>query len=117
MNVSVCCPSYKRPKVETLDYIPFCKVYVDCGEYEAYKKANFEGANIISCEKGIQGNLCRIRNHILKTEFDNGADAVVIVDDDMQGLYLWVGKENHSMEKAKIPTDELLDFFAKYSQM
>lgn len=117
MNVSVCCPSYKRPKVETLDYIPFCKVYVDCGEYEAYKKANFDGANIISCEKGIQGNLCRIRNHILKTEFANGADAVVIVDDDMQGLYLWVGKENHSMEKVKIPTEELLDFFAKYSQM
>lgn len=117
MNVAVCCPSYKRPKVETLDYMPFCKVYVDCGEYEAYKKANFEGANIISCEKGIQGNLCRIRNHILNTEFDNGADAVIIVDDDMQGLYLWIGKENRSMERVKIPTDELLGFFEKYSQM
>ena len=29
MQISVCCPSYKRPKVETLEYLPFCKVYVD----------------------------------------------------------------------------------------
>lgn len=117
MNISVCCPSYKRPFVETLLYIPFCKVYVDCSEYEDYKKANREDANIISCESGIQGNLCRIRNHILKTEFENGADAVIIVDDDMQGLYLWEGKENHIYKKKLIPTEDLLDFFEKYSHM
>lgn len=117
MRISVCCPSYKRPKVETLDYIPFCKVFVDCGEYEAYKAANPQTANIISCEKGIQGNLCRIRNYILKTEFEDGADAVVIVDDDMQGLYLWRGNDNYSMSKYKIPTDDLMPFFEKYSRM
>lgn len=40
MNISVNCPSYKRPKVETLDYLPFCKVWVDEDEYPAYKEAN-----------------------------------------------------------------------------
>lgn len=34
MKVSVCCPSYKRPRVETLDYIPYCRVYVDGKEYD-----------------------------------------------------------------------------------
>ena len=29
MKISVCCPSYKRPIVKTLKYLPFCKVYVD----------------------------------------------------------------------------------------
>ena len=29
MKISVCCPSYKRPKVETLEYLPFIKIYVD----------------------------------------------------------------------------------------
>ena len=116
MNISVCCPSYKRPRVETLEYIPFCKVYVDCEEYEEYKKANPKSAQIISCAKGIQGNLCRIRNHIMRTEFESGADVVCIIDDDMQGMYLWVGDEKiHSISKKKIEADELLEFLEKYS--
>ena len=40
MKISVCCPSYKRPKVETLDYLPFTKVYVDNKEYNDYIKEN-----------------------------------------------------------------------------
>ena len=54
MKISVNCPSYKRPKVETLDYLPFCKVWVDNKEYEQYLKENkgFE-KNIISCPDGI----------------------------------------------------------------
>ena len=85
MRISVNCPSYKRHKVETLAYLPFCKVWVCETEAEAYRKANpgFE-ENIIPCKKGIQGNLCRIRNHILDTEFDAGADVVLIIDDDMK---------------------------------
>lgn len=115
MNVVFCCPSYKRPKVETLDYIPFCKVYVDGKEYDEYRLAN-GSADIIRCEDGIQGNLCRVRNYIIRREFSGGADAVAIVDDDMKGLYLWEGDEsNHTIHKRLIKTNELKAFFDKYS--
>ena len=40
MKIVIACPSYKRPKVETLDYIPYCRVYVAPEEYDAYKLAN-----------------------------------------------------------------------------
>ena len=116
MMVVVCCPSYKRPTVETLRYIPFCRVYVDGKEYEDYCNAN-PGADIVRCADGVQGNLCRVRNYILRQEFDGGADAVVIVDDDMEGLYLWRGNENFSMSKVKIETEDLIPFLEKYSLM
>ena len=92
MKISVCCPSYKRPKVETLDYLPFTKVYVDNKEYNDYIKENkgFE-KNIIKVPDGIQGNLRRIRNYILDEEFKNGADVCLIIDDDLKGIYLWQG--------------------------
>lgn len=115
MNVVFCCPSYKRPVVETLRYIPFCKVYVDASEFEEYQKSN-PGAEIIRCKDGIQGNLCRVRNYILDMEFKQGADAVVIVDDDMEGLYLWCGDEiTHTMWREKMETEMLIPFFEKYS--
>lgn len=116
MRVAVCCPSYRRPKVETLDYIPFCRVYVDGSEYEEYKKQN-EGADIVKCDDGVQGNLCRVRNYILRKEFENGADAVVIVDDDMRALYLWQECGEHRVEKKKLEADEMLEFFEKYSRI
>lgn len=71
MQISVCCPSYKRPKVETLEYLPFCKVYVDGKEFDEYKKQN-PGATIIKCKDGVQGNLCRVRNYIIDEEFRGG---------------------------------------------
>lgn len=118
MEIEVCCPSYKRPFVETLKYIPYCKVYVDFSEYEEYKKQNPENSQIISCPKGVQGNVSRVRNYIMKTEFDNGADVVCIIDDDMEGLYLWVcNEENHTMKREKIKADEFLPFIEKYSKI
>lgn len=116
MKISVCCPSYKRPLVETLKYIPYCKVYVDKNEYSEYISKN-KGANIVCCDDGIQGNLCRVRNYILKKEFEGGADVVIIVDDDMEGIYRWIKKDNNGKEKVKIETDDLMSVFEKYSQM
>lgn len=120
MYITVNCPSYKRPKVETLDYLPFCKVWVCETEYEEYIRANkgFE-SNIIPCKKGIQGNLCRIRNHILDTEFSNGADVVLIIDDDMRsvGYYETEKEGTFGYVKHKINTDEFLEFIEKYSRM
>ena len=118
MKISVNCPSYKRPKVETLDYLPFCNVWVDESEYENYIKANpgFEN-NIISCPKGIQGNLCRIRNYILDEEFKKGYDVVLIIDDDMQGIYHFEGDKEYCYNKILITSDEFMDFLEKYSLM
>lgn len=115
MRVAMCCPSYKRPYVKTLEYIPFCRVYVDRAEVEAYKEANPEGAQIIACADGVQGNVCRVRNYILRQEFEAGADAVCIVDDDMEGLYLWVDGGHHTMKKEKIPPEDIMPFLEKYS--
>ena len=85
MKIAVCAPSYRRPKVLTLAYLPFCRIYVDPSEAAAYRTAN-PGADIIECAPGVQGNLCRVRNHILDHEFATGADVVAIIDDDMTGL-------------------------------
>ena len=113
MKISVNCPSYKRPYVETLEYLPFCKVWVDHKEYDDYIKANpgFED-NIISCPEGIQGNLCRIRNYILDQEFKDGADCVIIVDDDMKSI----GRFEKG-EDIMLNPDEFFDFAEKYTIM
>lgn len=118
MKISVCCPSYKRPIVKTLKYLPFCKVYVDGSEYEDYKKENPK-ANIVQCDDGVQGNVARVRNYILDKEFSNGADAVCIVDDDLSGVY-WFDvdkKTNYGYIRKPIDADCFLDFLEQYSEM
>lgn len=116
MRISVNCPSYKRPKVETLDYLPFCKVWVDNKEYDEYIKYNPEyKENFISCPDGVQGNLCRIRNYILDQEFNNGFDVVLIIDDDMQGVYYYEGDKEYCYNKVLVTSDIFLDFVEKYS--
>lgn len=100
MKISVCAPSYRRPKVLTLAYLPFCRVYVDPSEAAAYRAAN-PGAAIVECAPDVQGNLCRVRNHILDREFAAGADVVVIIDDDMAEMaYFEGGKQIHRLETA-----------------
>lgn len=116
MKISVNCPSYKRPKVETLDYLPFCKVWVDNKEYDDYIKANPKfKENIISCPDGVQGNLCRIRNYILDQEFEKGYDVVLIIDDDLKGIYYWDGNKKMPYIKREVKSEEFLDFIEKYS--
>lgn len=86
MAVTICCPSYRRPKVETLEAYPHTRVYVAEGELQEYLEANPEGSDIVAVPNEVQGNLCRVRNYILDTEFENGADGVLIIDDDMQAI-------------------------------
>lgn len=115
MKISVNCPSYKRPKVETLDYLPYCKVWVAEREAEEYLKANpgFE-KNIIAVPNEVQGNLCRIRNYILDKELPNN-DAVLIIDDDMQGISRFENVGTFGYKEVKISSDELLIVIEKYS--
>lgn len=86
MKVSICAPSYKRPRVRTLDSYPRVRVYVDEGELDDYLRENPEGSDIVGVPKGVQGNLCRIRNYILEAEYAGGADAVMLLDDDMESI-------------------------------
>ena len=117
MKISVNAPSYRRPDdVKTLDYLPFVRVWVDCGEYEAYK-ANYPDADIVSCPDGVQGNLCRIRNYILDEEFRRGMDVVLIIDDDFTCLRRFDhdGMDGWGYEPHIITADEFLVFIEKYS--
>lgn len=115
MKISINCPSYKRPKVETLDYISSCKVWVDNKEYDSYIQANpgFE-KNIIAVPDGIQGNLCRIRNYILDQELPNN-DVVLIIDDDMEGVYHFEPIGVYGYDKQKLSEQELYEMLEHYS--
>lgn len=116
MNISVCCPSYKRPVVKTLKYLPFCKVYVDGSEYEEYKREN-PTSNIVRCADGVQGNVARVRNYILNQEFEEGADVVCIVDDDLKGIYRFDVDEDTKFGyvRSLIDEEDFLLFIEKYT--
>lgn len=116
MKISVCIPSYKRPKIKTLKYINFAKVYVSPEDYEEYKKENLK-ANIIKCEKGIQGNVARVRNYILDKEFEQGVDVVCLMDDDISKMNRFIksGHNNFGYVREKIKQEDFLEFLWKYS--
>jgi len=101
MKISICIPSFRRPKVKTLDYINFAKVYVDESEVDQYEKENPE-IKIISCKSGIHGNISRVRNHILKTEFEKGYDCVVMLDDDIRVISRYINKVRYDYKKEEI---------------
>lgn len=120
MKISVNCPSYKRPtSANTLDYLPYCKVWVDESEAEDYRK-NYPDNEVIVCPKGIQGNgPARVRNFILDTEFKNGADVVCLLDDDLQSIERFDVSEltGYGYERYKLSPDEVLVFLEKYTIM
>lgn len=117
-EIVIACPSYKRPYVETLKYISFCKVYVSPEEYESYLEFNYKHKeNIVKCPKGVQGNVSRVRNYILDTEFNNDVDIVVLIDDDLKAIeHFEVSQDNeYGYEKVKLKENEILDFVYRYS--
>lgn len=102
MKISICCPSYKRPeKIETARYLPGVRVYVSPEEFGEYREKNPK-VEIIRCDQGVQGNVSRVRNFILKKEFGRGMDVVCIVDDDLKGIYYWEKKERIMVEGKSI---------------
>lgn len=117
MKISVNVPSYKRPnKIITLDYLPYVRVWVDGSEYDDYKAAN-PNADIVKCEDGVQGNLCRVLNYILDEEFKRGMDVVLILDDDIHYIERWEVNEltGFGYEPYKLNADEVLTMVEKYS--
>ena len=114
MNISICCPSYKRPIVKTLRYIPNCKIYIDQKDEQSYSELN-PNANIIICDDGIQGNVARVRNYILDKEFQNGADVVCIVDDDLQGIFRFDVDKQTNFGYVRNQIEDIYNFVYKYS--
>lgn len=117
MKISVCAPSYKRPSAcETPLYLPFVRVYVDPAEAKQYRALNPE-VEIIECARGIQGNLCRVRNHIIDREMRRGVDVCLIVDDDLEGIYYWQKGALAKPARIRVETKHFLAFVEKYSIM
>lgn len=116
MKISINCPSYKRPIVETLKYLPYCKVWVSEDELEEYKSKN-KNAEFRILSK--QGNVSIVRNEILDKEFNDGADVVCIVDDDLKGIYHYEKSENNNFgyEKHLVSADEFEEFIIKHTNM
>jgi DUF971 family protein len=108
----VCAPSYKRPNaVRTLEYLPSTRIYVSNTEVDAYRAANPK-ADIVGVDPKHQGNVCRIRNHILDCEMKDGR-AVLIIDDDLAGLYRW-----RRLQRVKMETEEeVYAFVEKYTAL
>lgn len=99
MKVSVNIVSYKRPKVLTLDYLPFATVWVAKKEEEEYRKNN-PNAKIVTMPDEVQGNVARVRNWVLDHTLDD--DVVAIIDDDMKAMYRWEEKKEAQNRKRKI---------------
>jgi glycosyltransferase involved in cell wall biosynthesis len=104
------CPSYKRPgRVETRRLFPNIEVWVAESEAEAYR-AESPTINLKTMPDKVQGNIARVRNWILDRA---DADAVCIVDDDLQYIGCFQADvlskiENEAMMRA---------FLCKYTQM
>ena len=117
MKISLCAPSYKRAdKIKTQKTYPSIKVYVAESEAESYR-GNNPTANIVSVPDKVQGNLCRIRNYIIDTEFGGGADGVVILDDDLSyvGMFEAVQAERgvFGYQEKRLTEQELYDFLER----
>ena len=117
MKVSLTAPSYKRPRVKTLDVFPSTRIYVAESELDDYIAANPEGSDIVAVPDRVQGNLCRVRNYILDTEFKQGADAVCIIDDDMTCIYRWTRNGTFGYERRKLTDPELHEMIEVYSEL
>lgn len=117
MKISINCPSYKRPKVETLDYLKTCKVWVAEREYEDYLKAN-KGLeqNIIAVPNEVQGNLCRIRNYILDKELAEN-DVVLLVDDDLKEVAHFEPVGHYGYDDRVCSEGELYEMMEHYSRL
>lgn len=115
MKISINCPSYKRPKVETFNYLKTCKAWVAEREYEDYIEANPKfKKNIIAVPNEVQGNVCRIRNYILDQELRNN-DVVLLIDDDLHSVARFEPKGLYGYDNIILDEDELYEMLAKYS--
>ena len=112
IKIAYACPSYRRPYCRTARYINKTNIYIDKSDERSYRDMNEGYGNIVVCDDGIQGNLPRVRNYILDTEFNDGADIVVMMDDDLEYIgYFNVDEKNgYGYVKHKVRKTDIDDF-------
>ena len=108
-DILLAIPSYRRHRVETLGSYSRFHVFVSESEYEEYRRFN-EGAYIDTMPDKVQGNLCRARNYIIDYAFNNGYEGVVIIDDDLSGIYRWDAIGTFGYDQHKLTDKELETF-------
>ena len=112
LKISICVPSYKRPKVETLNYLPFAQVWVAASECDEYKRVN-PNAEIVKVPDSVQGNVCRVKNYILDDQLvKHDYDVCVLLDDDYKGVYHW-----QALTKHLVTADEFLSFIEENTRI
>ena len=116
MKISINIPSHKRPIVETLRFYPHCKIWVANNELEEYKKVNPD-AEIVALGESSGKNISVIRNHILKSEFDKGADVVCMLDDDVKGIYRFNKADHNNYGYVKQLVEDFEGFIERYTLM
>lgn len=115
-SVSVCIPSYKRPRgVKSLRICPTARLYVAESEAGEYAAAN-RGADIVAIPDSVQGNIARVRNYILDNE---DADAVCMMDDDLTGFGEFYGDPctHFGYMRRKLAGDSFLDFVERNTSL
>ena len=114
MNISICVPSYKRPNdVITRGYLgPIFKIYANEEEVPEYQHAHPD-MTIMSCPPSTRKNIAAVRNHILRTEFEAGADAVCMTDDDNSGMFFWEKRVAHKIQGG----EEFIRFLERYTHL
>lgn len=102
MRIKFFAPSYKRPErsITQINY-PEVKLVVRESEKEEYLE---NGNNIVVCPDSAQGNLCRVRNWILETQFED-CDCIVLLDDDCSYVGRW-----ENQKKIKFGMDQFREF-------
>jgi len=102
MKIGYFAPSYNRPeKSTTQENYPFVKLIVSDAEGWDYR----DNGNIVEvCPDTAQGNLCRVRNWILD-KFQDEYDCIVLLDDDIGGVFEW-----QEQEKRKMEGEEFMEF-------
>ena len=102
-------PSFKRPKQKTSHNLLSELIYVVCEtEKEAYLESK-EHDKFWFVPKGVQGNLCRVRNYIL----DNSEEKnILLIDDDHTKFAAWINNQRTTLDE-----NETMNFFSDMFDM
>lgn len=111
-SIGVYIPSYRRAgKVKTLSFAPFAKLVVAESEAEKYSYIYGEDS-VVSIPDEVQGNIARVRNHILDNSND---DAVCMMDDDISsfGKFTSCEEDRYGYERERLSGDSLARFIER----
>lgn len=111
-SIGVYIPSYRRAgKVKTLSVAPFAKLVVAESEAEEYSSV-YGVDSVVSIPDEVQGNIARVRNHILD---NSGDDAVCMMDDDISafGKFRSCEEDRYGYERERLSGDSLARFIER----